>query len=70
MMTLAKELTTRIVIITIFYSIISFIIIERHKSMLDNLEISIPLFFVTFGVVTLINVIFCLRKYHVWSSKK
>lgn len=70
MMTLAKELTTRIVIITIFYSIISFIIIERHKSTLGNLEISVPLFFVTFGVVTLINILFCLRKYHVWSSKK
>jgi uncharacterized membrane protein YadS len=70
MMTLAKELTTRVVIITIFYSIISFIIIERHNSTPDNLETSVPLFFVTFGVVTLINVLFCLRKYHVWSSKK
>lgn len=70
MVTLVKELTTRVVIITVFYAIISYFIIQRHQSTSDNLEISIPLLFVTFGVVILISVLFSLKKYHVWDSKK
>jgi hypothetical protein len=68
--TIAKELIARVVIITIFYSIISYIIILRHYSTSNNLETAIPLLFVTYGVVILISILYCLRKYHVWSAKK
>ena len=68
--TLTKELTARVVIITSIYSIISFIIIERHHPAPNQLEVSIPLLFVTFGVVILINVLFCLRKYKLWNTEK
>jgi hypothetical protein len=68
--TLTKELTARVVIITSIYSIISFIIIERHHPTPNQLEISIPLLFVTFGVVILISTLYCLRKYKVWNTEK
>ena len=61
--TLPMELTARVVIITAIYSIISFIIIERHHPTLDQLEIAIPSLFVIFGIVILINILYCLRKY-------
>jgi len=67
--TISKELTARIVIITTIYSIISFIILERHNPAPNQLEIAIPLLFVTFGIVILVNILFCLRKYHVWNTK-
>jgi len=70
MATIATELTTRVCAITLIYAIISFIIIERHHETPDQLEIAIPLLFVTYGVVMLINILFCLRKYHLWSAKK
>ena len=68
--TIAKELITRVVIITSIYSIISFIIIERHHSTPNQLEVAIPLLFVIFGVVILISILYCLRKYKVWNTEK
>jgi len=68
--TLAKELTTRVVIITAIYSIISFIIIERHNPTPNQLEVAIPLLFVTFGVVVSISILYCLRKYKVLDNEK
>jgi len=67
--TIAKELTARIAIVTSIYSIISFIIIERHHLTSDDLETAIPLLFVTCGVVILINILYCLRRYHMWNAK-
>ena len=63
--TLTTELTARIAIITAIYSIISFIIIERHHPTLNQLEIAISSLFVIFGVVILVNILYCLRKYKV-----
>ncbi len=68
--TLTKELTARVVIITSVYSIISFIIIERHHPTPNQLEVAIPLLFITFGVVILISTLYCLRKYKVWNTEK
>jgi hypothetical protein len=67
--TITKELTARVVIITSIYSIISYFVIERHHSTSDNLATAIPLLFVTFGVVILISILYCLRRYHVWNAK-
>jgi hypothetical protein len=68
--TITKELTARVVIITSIYSIISFIIIERHQPTPNQLEVDIPLLFVTFGIVILISILYCLRKYKVWNAER
>jgi hypothetical protein len=68
--TVTKELTARVIIITFFYAIISFILIERHHLTPDQLEVAIPLLFVAFGVVILISILYCLRKYKVWNTEK
>lgn len=70
MATIATELTTRVCIITLIYVIISYFIIQRHQVPADQLATSIPLLFVIFGVVMLISILFCLRKYHVWNARK
>jgi hypothetical protein len=67
---LTKELTARVVIITFLYSIISYFYIETRVATPDQLAGHISLLFVTFGVVMLINILFCLRKYHVWDAKR
>jgi len=59
---LAKELVTRCIIITGIYSIISYFIIRRYQSTLDKLKTKLPLLFVTFGVVILINILYVLSK--------
>ena len=67
--TLSKELIVRVCVITLFYSIISYFVIQRHHSTSEGLETDIPLLFVTFGVVILINILYCLRRHNVWNSK-
>ena len=69
MLDLRTELIARVSIITLFYSIISYLVIQRHIGLQDKLEISIPLLFVTFGVVVLINILYCLRRHHVGGTK-
>ncbi len=70
MTTIATELTVRVVIITVLYSIISYIVIHKDGVMSNQSSIAIPLLFVIFGVVILINILFCLRKYNVWNTRK
>jgi hypothetical protein len=70
MSTIATELTTRVCVITLIFSIISYFIIQKHQGQADQLAVDIPLLFVTFGVVMLISILFCLRKYHVWNARK
>ena len=59
---LAKELVTRCIAITAIYSIISYFIIRRYQSKVDDLKKKLPLLFVTFGVVMLINILYVLSK--------
>lgn len=66
---ITKELTVRSIIITIIYSIISYIVIHKNSTTPEQLAISIPLLFVTFGIVMLISILFCIRKYHAINAK-
>ena len=59
---IAKELVTRCVIITGIFSIISYFIIQRYQLKVDSLMTKLPLFFVIFGVVMLINILYVLSK--------
>ena len=70
MSTIATELTVRVCIITCAFSIISYAIIHNIIAHNNQSGVAIPLLFVVFGVVILISVLFCLRKYHVWNAKK
>ena len=66
---LAKELVTRVVAITSIYSIISYFIVRNIIMHNKQPEIAISLLFVIFGVVILISVLYCLRKYNVMNLK-
>ncbi|MDE1829714.1 MAG: hypothetical protein KGI25_05280 [Thaumarchaeota archaeon] len=67
---LAKEIITRVVAITAIYSIISYIVILRRDATNPNqLGMAIPLLFVTFGLVLVISILYCLRKYRVMNVK-
>ena len=68
--TITRDLIARVVIITSIYSIISYFIIQKYQSTPDKLVIGIPMLFVMFGVVILISILYCLRRYNVWSAKK
>jgi hypothetical protein len=70
MVTITTELIARVCIITLIYSIISYMLIQKDMFIPSQLIISIPLLFVTFGVVMLISILYCLRTYHVWNAKK
>ena len=59
---LARELVTRCIVITAIYSIISYFIIRKYQSTLDKLKTKLPLLFVTFGVVMLINILYVVSK--------
>jgi hypothetical protein len=59
---LAKELVTRCIAITAIYSIISYFVIRRYQSKVADLKKKLPLLFVTFGVVMLINILYVLSK--------
>ena len=61
---ITKELTIRTIIITIIFSIISYAVIYKNSSTPEQLAISMPLLFVIFGIVMLIGILFCIRKYH------
>lgn len=59
---IVKELVTRCIAITVIFSIISYFIIRRYQSKVDNLKTRLPLLFVIFGVVMLINILYVLSK--------
>jgi len=59
---LARELVTRCIAITAIFSIISYFIIRRYQSKVDDLKKKLPFLFVIFGVVMLINILYVLSK--------
>jgi len=59
---LARELVTRCIAITAIFSTISYFIIRRFQSKVDDLKKKLPLLFVIFGVVMLINILYVLSK--------
>jgi len=59
---LARELVTRCIAITAIFSIISYFIIRRYQAKVDDLKKKLPLLFVIFGVVMLINILYVLSK--------
>ena len=65
---ITRELTIRTIVITIIFSIISYVVIYKNSSTPEQLAISVPLLFIIFGVVMLIGILFCLRKYHAMNA--
>ena len=63
---LITDLTTRVVIITSIYAIISYLVAQKRPPY--QLAIAIPLLFVAFGTVIMINVLFDLWRYHVMDA--
>lgn len=61
---ITTELTVRMCIITLIYAIISYALIQKSMAIPNQLVIIIPSLFVTFGVVILINTLYCIRRYH------
>jgi len=59
---LARELVTRCIAITAIFSIISYFIMRRYQSKVDDLKKKLPLLFVIFGVAMLINILYVLSK--------
>jgi len=59
---LARELVTRCIAITAIFSMISYFVIRRYQTKVDNLKKKLPLLFVVFGVVMLINILYVLSK--------
>ena len=66
---LAKELVTRVIAITAIYSVISYFIVPNIMAHNKQPGMAISLLFVIFGVVILISVLYCLRKYNVMNLK-
>jgi hypothetical protein len=60
---LITDLTARVVIITLITSIVSYLVVQKRPPY--QLAIAIPLLFVAFGTVIMINVLFDLWRYHV-----
>lgn len=63
---LITDLTARVVIITLITSIVSYLVVQKKPPY--QLAIAIPLLFVAFGTVIMINVLFDLWRYHVLSA--
>jgi hypothetical protein len=63
---LITDLTTRVVIITLITSIVSYLVVQKRPPY--QLAIAIPLLFVAFGTVIMINVLFDLWRYRVVSA--
>ena len=59
---LARELVTRCIAITSIFSIIAYFVIRKYQAKVDNLKTKLPLLFVIFGVVMLINILYVLSK--------
>ena len=59
---LARELVTRCIAITSIFSIISYFVIRRYQTKVDDLKKKLPLLFVIFGVVMLINILYVLSR--------
>ena len=64
---LITDLTTRVVIITSIYAIISYLVVQRNYP-LDQLAIGIPVLLVMFGIVIMISILFVLWRYHVMDA--
>ncbi len=70
MLNIRTELIARVSIITLIYSIISYAVIQKNTVAPGQLATAIPLLFIAFGVVILISILYCLRKYHVMNPKQ
>ncbi|MEO9319097.1 MAG: hypothetical protein ABI361_00325 [Nitrososphaera sp.] len=63
---LRNALIIRLSTITAVYSVVSYILLRKEiSSQISSIEITIPLLFVMFGVVVMINVMFALRRHRV-----
>jgi hypothetical protein len=59
-MNIRRDLIVRVSVITAIFSILSYFIIQSNSDVKD-----IPVFFVLFGVVTLISIVFDIDRFHV-----
>ncbi len=65
MLNLMTDIIVRVCIITSIFSIISFYLMRRYAATPGRLSTRIPLLFVVFGVVILINILYVLGRYDV-----
>ncbi|MGI0022948.1 MAG: hypothetical protein ACRD9Q_08825 [Nitrososphaeraceae archaeon] len=68
-MGLKNEIITRVVSYTVIYTMVSLIVIQKDLLLPEHIQIAIPLLFITYGIVTLISIFFCLGRYDVMGVK-
>jgi hypothetical protein len=67
--TLRVDLTARVRVITAIFAVLSLALLQKYPSSTDEATL-IPLLFALFGIVLPIGILFDLRRYHVWNSKR
>ncbi|MDE1862702.1 MAG: hypothetical protein KGI33_07310 [Thaumarchaeota archaeon] len=70
MLDIRTDLVARVCIITGIFSMISYYLVQKDMAVPGRLMTSMPLLFVAFGVVTLISILYDLRRYKVTGSKQ
>jgi hypothetical protein len=68
-MNFRTDLSVRVIIITVAFSILSYIVIHNDLLTPDRLELAIPALFILNGIVILISVLFDIYRYHIVSNK-
>jgi hypothetical protein len=67
-MNFRTDLIVRVIIITVIFSILSYVVIHNNLLTPDRLELAIPLLFAVNGIVILISVLYDIHRYHVVSN--
>ncbi|MGI0073956.1 MAG: hypothetical protein ACREA3_09105 [Nitrosotalea sp.] len=65
MFDLITDIIVRVCIITAIFSILSYYVMRKYTATPNRLKVRIPMLFVVFGVVTLINILYVLERYDV-----
>lgn len=64
MLGLMTDIIVRVCIITAVFSVLSFYIMRKYSASSGRLTMRLPLLFVVFGIVILINVLYVLERYN------
>jgi uncharacterized membrane protein len=67
-MNFRTDLIVRVIIITVIFSILSYVVIHNNLLTPDRLELAIPLLFAVNGIVILISLLYDIHRYHVVSN--
>lgn len=60
---LARELVTRVIAVTAVFSAVSVIVLRRELAGQSRIDIAIPMLFVLFGGVVMVQVLYSLRRH-------